>query len=252
MTPMATAVGVIDKKKRGNKMNELLNNYQFLTAIPPKVIWAGLAFLVIIVGYTIYKRKKEKVPTYFEKELGDDFHRMIKQLKKTEKKLKGISTKDKLKTIVRISKRIYCTVASLSNQEINQKLNQKHIDQVYVFVKQQLPLTYNLAQQYAALEEKIIYIDANDKVLEENETSTAIKAIEYEMDIVIQVYSALHDDLELAVNRKRARLIKKRTGDVQNGKLNMKDNQNTSIHDVQATIIKLNNIMKQNNIFKNQ
>ena len=57
MTPMATAVGVIDKKKRGNKMNELLNNYQFLTAIPPKVIWAGLACLVIIVGYTIYKRK---------------------------------------------------------------------------------------------------------------------------------------------------------------------------------------------------
>lgn len=190
-------------------MNELLNNYQFLTAIPPKVIWAGLACFVIIVLYTVYKRKKERIPTFFEKELGDDFHRIIKQIKKTEKKLKGISVKDKLQTIIYISKRIYSNVAGLSNQEISQKLNQNQIDQVYVFVKQQLPLTYNLAQQYATLEEKLIYVDSNYKVLEDDEISTAIKAIEYEMDIVIQVYSAFHDDLEFAVNKKRARLIKK-------------------------------------------
>lgn len=156
-----------------------------------------------------------------------------------------------MQTIIYISKRIYSNVAGLSNQEISQKLNQNQIDQVYVFVKQQLPLTYNLAQQYATLEEKLIYVDSNYKVLEDDEISTAIKAIEYEMDIVIQVYSAFHDDLEFAVNKKRARLIKKHTGDGQNGKSNMKDNQNVNIKDVESTIIKLNNIMKQNNMFKN-
>lgn len=31
----------------------------------------------------------------------------------------------------------------------------------------------------------------------------------------------------------------------------MKDNQNVNIKDVESTIIKLNNIMKQNNMFKN-
>lgn len=156
-----------------------------------------------------------------------------------------------MQTIIYISKRIYSNVAGLSNQEISQKLNQNQIDQVYVFVKQQLPLTYNLAQQYATLEEKLIYVDSNYKVLEDDEISTAIKAIEYEMDIVIQVYSAFHDDLEFAVNKKRARLIKKHTGDGQNGNSNMKDNQNVNIKDVESTIIKLNNIMKQNNMFKN-
>ena len=80
---------------------------------------------------------------------------------------------------------------------------------MYVFVKQQLPLTYNLAQQNATLEEKLIYVDANDKVLEDDEISTAIKAIEYEMDIVIQVYSAFHDDLEFAVNKKKSKTDKK-------------------------------------------
>ena len=227
-------------------MENIMSSYEFLKAIPPKVIWIGIAVLTVFIIYSIIKQKRERIPNYFEKELSNDYHKSIKALNKIEKKIKGISAKDKLKVIIKISKRIYRILVGLTNKEISQKFAQGMINQIYIFIKQQLPLTYNLIQQYSDLEKKIIYVDDDNKVIEQDETSVAMNAIEYELDIVIQAYTDLHDKLELIVNGKRARLIRKQSENGANGQSGISDT--SSLKDIKTTITKLNDIF--NNINK--
>ena len=175
--------------------------------IPPSVILI-LGGVFVCILYTIYKSKKNRVPTPFEKALGTEFEQALKNFRLVIKNVQNANIQGNAEEALKVSRSISKLVMGFSNKTVETKISQDYIDMIFKHVRMQIPTVIKLISSYKELEkDNLIASDAASGTTIKNDVNSQnnqlMMAIEYEMSIIPSAFSSLYNLLrEVAYGKK--------------------------------------------------
>lgn len=225
----------------------------FLKELPLNMKLLIIAGFVLYTLYTIRKRKKELPSPPYKKAIGEEFHSNLQDFNKAIKKVKNADTKELLEDTYKVSQRIYRKIIKLSNDEIQNRIGTKLSESIVRFGQQQLKLVTQLVDNYVNIEKKVTYTDTGDKIFTDNNKYDAMgmDGIEQEFQILHTAFINLYNNIEIAVNKKRAKTLSVpayNTGTEPQSET--KEKIGADIQEIQQLILRLNTNIRQDSSFR--